>query len=204
MLSPEEALSELKRGNERFVKDSPIFPHVNARRRRETTINGQKPFATILTCSDSRTPPEYIFDRGIGDLFVIRVAGNICGGAALGSIELGVEHIGSRLVIVLGHRNCGVITMAVENSPVGAPVEEITARIRAAEKSALAKNPGLSRGELIEATTKENAFNSIADMLKGSRIVREKVRAEEIALLAAYYDIESGEVEWLGAGDFDF
>ena len=201
MLTHKEALSELKRGNERFVTGKSEFPNISAERRIKTTREGQKPFATVLTCSDSRTPPEYIFDRGLGDIFVVRVAGNICDDFALGSVELGVHHCGSSLVVVLGHRNCGVVSMAVKDSEVSEAAVGIIDKIKPAVESARRKNPGMSEDELIQESARGNALNAVEDILKGSRIIRERVRANEVKLVAAYYDIESGEVEWLSEGN---
>ncbi|NQS96936.1 MAG: carbonic anhydrase [candidate division Zixibacteria bacterium] len=198
-ITPQEALIKLKRGNERFITEKSTFPRVNAQRRSETTAKGQKPFATIITCSDSRTPPEYIFDQGIGDLFVIRVAGNICDKAALGSVELGVEHIGTSLVVVLGHRNCGIISMAIENIEMSEAVDGITAKIKPAILSVRTKNPELTGAELLEAAAKENALNAMNDIINGSQIIRRAVRLKRVELTAAYYDIENGEIEWLGS-----
>ena len=111
-LTPDQALTQLLRGNERFVAGWPDHPNQSARRRREVSDSGQQPFAIILSCSDSRVPPEIIFDQGLGDLFVIRVAGNIIDDAILGTIEYAVEHVHAPLVMVLGHDKCGAVTAA--------------------------------------------------------------------------------------------
>ena len=199
IISPEEALIKLKRGNERFIIEKSTFPRVTAQRRSETTAKGQKPFATIITCSDSRTPPEYIFDQGIGDLFVIRVAGNICDNSVLGSVELGMEHIGTSLVVVLGHRNCGVISMAIKNIEMSEAVDGIIAKIKPAILSVRTKNPELTGAELLEAAAKQNALNAMNDIINGSQIIRRAVRLKRVELTAGYYDIENGEIEWLGS-----
>ena len=113
-LTPDRALTQLLRGNERFVAGWPDHPNQSARRRREVSEAGQHPFAIILSCADSRVPPEIIFDQGLGDLFIVRVAGNVLDDVVLGTIEYAVEHLQVPLVMVLGHDKCGAVTAAVE------------------------------------------------------------------------------------------
>ena len=197
MLTPQQALEELKAGNRRFVSGRSLFPNVSPERRKET-FAGQKPFATIIACSDSRTPPSYIFDQGLGDIFVIRVAGDICGKTVLASVELGADHCVTKLIVVLGHRKCGVVSMAVKNSPVSEAVREIINKIKHAELTAKLKNPDLSEDDFIEAVSRENARNTAAELMKRSILIKEKTIRGELEITAAWYDIESGEVEWLG------
>jgi len=196
-MKPSEALSRLKLGNERFIADKSLFARTTSERLRETTESGQNPFAVVLTCSDSRTPPEYIFDQGIGDIFVVRVAGNVCDGIGLGSIELGVEHCGASLVVVLGHRNCGAVAMAVDREFITDAVDEILEKIIPSVKEVKEIEPGIDRDTLINEAAKLNARNAKEDILEKSEAIEEKERSGALQIIAAYYDIETGRVEWL-------
>src|SRR5512139_387673 len=124
-LTPDQALTHLLRGNERFIAGWPDHPNQSARRRREVSDAGQQPYAIILSCADSRVPPEIIFDQGLGDVFVIRVAGNVLDDVILGTIEYAVEHMHTPLVMVLGHDKCGAVTAAVEHVPTHSHVEAV-------------------------------------------------------------------------------
>lgn len=197
-MTPSEALKRLKSGNRRFVENKQKFPRTGAERLRETA-SGQNPMALTLTCADSRTPPEYIFDQGIGDIFVIRNAGNVCGPNVLASVELGIGICGAPLLMVMGHRNCGAVAMAVENAEVSPVVQTTIDKIKPAVESARRKFPGLTGDDLIQQAAKENTFNTLADILRSSSIVRDGIRKRKLLAVAAFYDIETGEVEWLGS-----
>jgi len=196
-MKPSEALSRLKLGNERFVKDRSLFARTTSDRLKETTESGQNPFAAVLTCSDSRTPPEYIFDQGIGDIFVVRVAGNVCDSIGLGSIELGVKHCGASLVVVLGHRNCGAIAMAVDGEFITDSIDEILEKIIPSVREIREIEPEIDRDTLIDEAAKLNVRNTKEEILKKSDTLAEKEKSGELQILSAYYDIETGKVEWL-------
>ncbi len=117
-IAPEKAIERLEDGNVRFETDKATHPDADTRRRRETGEAGQFPFVTFLSCSDSRVPIELIFDQGVGDVFVVRVAGNVCGVHEAGSIEYGVDHLGTPLLVVLGHTQCGAVTAATTGAEV--------------------------------------------------------------------------------------
>jgi carbonic anhydrase len=122
-LSATDALTRLKEGNRRFIDSQATHPRGDGTRRQEL-VSGQRPFSIILGCADSRVAPELVFDEGLGDLFVIRVAGNIADDVVLGSIEYAVAHLGVNLVVVLGHQSCGAVNAAVENVDVKGPATQ--------------------------------------------------------------------------------
>jgi carbonic anhydrase len=186
-----QSLKKLIDGNKRYVACKQQYPRQDARRRKEVS-KGQKPFAVIVGCSDSRIPPELIFDQGLGDLFVVRLAGNIVDIFALGSIEYAVEHLGTKLVVVLGHGKCGAVTAATQSADAPAHVGAIVKAIQPAVKKAR-KLPG----DLVDNAIRANA-TLVADKIKSSRpILAEMSEKGEIKVIGAYYDIETGGVELL-------
>jgi carbonic anhydrase len=193
----DDGVARLTEGNARFVSGKPAHPNTGADRRSET-LKGQKPFAAVVSCSDSRVPVELVFDQGIGDIFVIRVAGNVCGPAEIGSVEYGVEHLGTPLVAVLGHTKCGAVTAAVNNSELPGSLPSIVGLIRPAADSARAAHPDLDGDSLVTEAVRANVWQSMQDLLTKSAIVREAVNAGHIRLVGAVYDLGSGQVEWLG------
>jgi carbonic anhydrase len=196
--NPNDVLAELLRGNKRFVKSASLYSNQDGKRRTETALNGQKPLATILSCSDSRVPLEIIFDQGIGDIFVIRIAGNIADKTEVGSIEYGVGHLGTPLLIVLGHTKCGAVTAAVKNSDVGGSIPSLIERIKPAVLKARANHQEQSEDELIMNSIKANVFQSIEDIFKASEKVGMLVREGKLKVIGALYDIETGVVSDLG------
>jgi carbonic anhydrase len=197
--SPAEALQKLTEGNERFVADKCTHPRIGAKRLLETAENGQHPFATILTCSDSRVPVEVLFDQGIGDVFVIRVAGNVCDVDEIGSIEYGVDHLGTPVLVVLGHTGCGAVTAVATEAQLHGSIPQLVENIGPAVKKAAATNPHLTKEELVPEATKANCWQSIEDLLKTSSATRERVKAGKLKIVAAIYNIRTGKVGWLGA-----
>ena len=197
MTNPEQALAELKRGNSRFAGEKSKFPNLDKKRISQTFREGQRPFAVVLTCSDSRTPPLQVFDQGIGDLFVVRVAGNVCDSDVLASIELGVVNCGAMLVVVMGHRNCGIITMAVKGEVISEAVGNLIDKIKPAIETVRSVNPEIGEEALIQEAAKINAHNVSDDIVNNSRIIFDAVQAGKLKVIAAFYDIESGVVEWL-------
>jgi carbonic anhydrase len=186
-----QALQKLIEGNKRFTLSKQSHPNQNKERRQELA-KGQKPFAVIVGCSDSRIPPEIIFDQGLGDLFVIRVAGNIVDDVALGSIEYAVDHLGTRLIVVLGHSKCGAVTATVQGGTphghVGSIMEAIKPAINAAKDLP---------GNLTDNTIKANARLVASQIQSSQPILSELARLDKIAVVSAYYDIENGEVHTL-------
>ena len=197
-VSPDAALKMLQDGNGRFVSAAVKRPNQNARQRVQTAEKGQKPFAVVLSCADSRVPVEVLFDRGIGDIFVVRDAGNIATITDIGSIEYAVDHLGSPLVVVLGHSKCGAVTAAVEGGEAPPNIKAIVDFIAPAVTQAKSANPDKSGDALVSAAITANVWQAMADMYKNSPMLREKVKDGKIKLVGAVYDIKSGKVNWMG------
>ncbi len=197
-ISPDDALKILQQGNERFLAGKPQYPHQSAERRALTAGQGQHPFAAVLSCSDSRVPVEVIFDQGIGDLFVVRVAGNVAATDEIGSMEYAVDHLGVPLLVVLGHSQCGAVTAAVENPKLPGSLPALLAPIKPAVDKARADNPGAAAEALLAAAVRANVFQALADLLQKSPEVRNLVKAGKVSLLGALYEIDTGQVQWLG------
>ena len=190
-MNAEKALQILLQGNERFVKNEMTHPNQSEDRRVEVT-SGQHPFAVVLTCSDSRTPPEIIFDRGIGDLFVVRTAGNITGEVTMGSIELAVEECNVPLIVVPGHQYCGAIKLALSQTEYSGHMGTIMNRI----KPAVLKAQGLP-GNLQDNTAKENV-KIVVDLLKISRpILSKRFDEGKLKIVGGYYWLDDGRVEMI-------
>ncbi len=182
------ALHELKTGNLRFLGDS--LKNTDYRNQIEKTKDSQKPHTLVMTCMDSRVPPEIIFDQGIGNIFVLRVAGNVEDENMLGSMEYAVEHTGSKLLVVMGHSHCGAVKGAVQNAGSGM-LTQLLDQIKPAIP-ADHKDP-----DLIEKTVKNNVKLTIADILAKSHSIREMVDDHKIVILGAFYDIETGVVTFM-------
>jgi len=190
-----DPLTRLFEGNKLFVADAPAKKDVNQARRQELT-KGQHPFATIITCSDSRVAPEYIFDQGLGDIFVIRVAGNVIEPTILGSIEYGVEHLHTPLLIILGHESCGAVkaTLESEGEPegnIGAILKKIKPAVEAAKKANMK-----DKAELLDLAVRENVRNSYEEIMK-SPVVSHLVKEGKLKIIAAEYLLKNGKVETL-------
>jgi carbonic anhydrase len=187
-VNPDAALAKLRTGNERFVRAAAISAKPT-RARRVATAKAQHPFAIIVGCSDSRTPPEMIFDQNIGDLFVVRTAGNLADDVALGSIEYAVEHLGARLIVVLGHSRCGAVAAAVESASAPGHVGNIVGEIRPAVETV--QNEG---GDLLV-----NAIKSNIDRV--AKRISEKAEfgslGSSVRVVEGYYDLDTGKVSWL-------
>lgn len=194
-----EALKMLQEGNARFVAGKATHQGVDAASRAALT-KGQQPFATVLTCSDSRVPPEHIFDQGLGKLFVVRVAGNLIDPALLGSIEYATLHLGSKLIVVMGHESCGAITAtagAVEHpgEAESPSIGDLVTRLTPAVKKAGEK--GLKGKELVEEAAVCNAKMVSGQITAQSPAVAELVKKGEVKIVPAKYMLGSGKVEWL-------
>ena len=189
----EEALKELKSGNLRFVKGKSTHENQSMTRVKEV-VAGQKPEAIILGCADSRVPPEVIFDEGIGDLFVVRVAGNVSEPATTGSIEYAAEHLHVPLVVVLGHHKCGAVKATAEaHGPVEGNIGEIVKELQPAVAAAKA-NPG-KRG-LVDDAVHENAKLVAGQLVSESKVLEHLVHEGKVKIVTAVYDLETGRVEW--------
>jgi len=192
------ALQRLKDGNARYRSGQPMHPGFDASRRRETAEHGQRPFATVIACSDSRVPVEIIFDQGIGDVFTVRVAGNVCGLDAIGSIELGVDYLETPLLVVLGHSQCGAVTAALTGAELHGSIPALLDRIRPAVERAKLSHPLQHGEELVPAAVEANVWQSIEDLMRNSPATRRRAAAATLKVVGAVYHLEDGRVEWLG------
>jgi carbonic anhydrase len=195
--TPDEALATLRAGNERFKSGKSTHPHVGAKRLVETAA-GQHPIATILSCSDSRVPPEVLFDEGIGDVFAIRVVGNVVDTAEMASVEYGVDHLGTALLVVMGETKCGAVTAVATRATVHGHIPALLEHINEAVEATRKRYPSATDTDLVPEATRANVFQSIATLLKESDSVRERVESGKAQLVGALYDVETGNVEWLG------
>lgn len=194
-LTPDLALEILKEGNERFVNN--LKANRNLLQQVNETSEGQFPFATILSCMDSRTSAELIFDQGLGDIFSIRIAGNILNDDILGSMEFATKVVGTKIVIVLGHTKCGAIVGACNNVKMGnltALLEKVTPAIEREEITLTNRNG--SNPSFVNNVTKLNVQLTIERIRKESQIVSDLEHQQAIRILGAVYDIDNGKVEF--------
>lgn len=197
-MTADDALKMLADGNARWVADQEKNPNTEPARRSRLADAGQKPQVTILTCADSRIPVERVFDRGVGDLFVIRVAGNVAGTSEAGTIEYGVGHLKTPLLVVMGHTKCGAVAAAASGAEMHGKVGELVSSITPAVERAKRNNPNASSEELVPLAVRENVWQSIFDLYRSSAEIREKTSAGELRVVGAVYDIATGKVEFLG------
>lgn len=194
----DEALSMLMEGNERWVANRVDAPSTSPERREATTSGGQHPFVTIITCADSRLPVERMFDRGVGEIFAARVAGNIAGPSETGTIEYAVGHLHTPLLVVMGHAKCGAVAAAAADAKVHGQVAVILAKVGPAVERAKRQNPSLKGDELVAAAVKENVWQTIFDLLKQSDDLRTQVQQGQLRIVGAVCDIGTGRVEFMG------
>lgn len=199
--SAQEALDRLHAGNLRFLREQPVHGHQQLSWRQFNALEGQKPFATVLACSDSRVPVEILFDQGVGDIFTIRVAGNVVGEDEAGSIEYGTGHLGSKLVVVLGHTRCGAVTAAVDGAEPHGNVTALIEKIDPAVARIASENKGASRDERLAMSIRENVVQAVRDLLGKSRDLKKAVREKTVVVVGAVYDLDSGAVHWLGTSE---
>jgi carbonic anhydrase len=191
--NPNKAKQLLVEGNKRFGTGNFLNKDYSLTRRVELAQKGQHPFAVVVSCSDSRVPPEDIFDQALGDLFVIRVAGNVITPIELGSIEYAVEHLKVPFVLVLGHEKCGAVTAAVEGGEVAGSIGAIVDKIKPAITQA--QNKTLSPKNLIKESTELNVLNALKD-IKISPVIKHAL-GENLQLEGGMYYLETGEVQWI-------
>ncbi|HPJ29938.1 MAG TPA: carbonic anhydrase [Methanothrix sp.] len=188
-ITADDAWNVLAEGNARFVSGE--LSAKNFSERRTELLSGQNPLVTVVTCSDSRVPPELIFDQGLGDIFVIRVAGNVMDPVVLGSVEYGVEHLKTPLLVILGHQSCGAVTAATQGGAEG-NIESIMAEIEPAVEAAGETN--VTGTELVELAIDENIDLVIKNVLERSPVTRELVEDGNLTIFGAKYSLETGEV----------
>ncbi|NQT37958.1 MAG: hypothetical protein HQ581_10740, partial [Planctomycetes bacterium] len=197
-VTPDEAVTRLQEGNQRYQAEESIHPRLDVQRMSETTTGGQHPFATVITCSDSRVPVEHVFDQGVGDIFTIRVAGNVCDTDEIGSIEYGVDHLGTPVLVVLGHSHCGAVTAVVTEAELHGSIPSLVDNIGPAVEAARHAHPGMDDKELVPEAVKSNVWQSIDDLFRGSPATRKRAAAGTLRVVGAVYHIENGSIEWLG------
>ena len=202
MIPAGEALQRLKDGNARFAAGEIDPGSLEYHAQREELTGGQNPFAIVLGCSDSRVPVEIVFDQGLGDLFVIRVAGNIVARSQIGSIEFAAQKFGARLVVILGHSSCGAVEAAIDelNKPSDRQspnLQFIVERIRPAAESMVAHGYGHDPDALMNAVVRENVRQTADALRHGSEIIEQLVAKEGLTIVGAEYCLRTGKVEFL-------
>lgn len=206
MINANEALERLRLGNQRFVTGEGLRDIGFAHSRGKTLVDNQHPFAIILGCSDSRVPAELVFDQGLGDLFVIRVAGNIVMPSQIGSVEFAAEQFGTKLVVVLGHSHCGAVLATLDElkqpSEARSPnLSHIVGAIRPAVESLFENeacgHAGAHSEQLVQASVRANIRASVERLRKGSEVLETLIRDERLKVVGAEYSLETGVVEFL-------
>ena len=194
-LTPRMALEILKEGNNRFINN--LKEHRNLLEQANETSDGQYPFATILSCIDSRTSAELIFDQGLGDIFSVRIAGNIVNTDILGSMEFACKLAGSKLIVVLGHSKCGAIKGACDHAEMG-NLTELLAKIQPAvyQEKSVVDNRSSSNAEFVEKVSTINVKRTVRNIIERSFILEQMVENGEIGVVGANHNIETGKVEF--------
>jgi carbonic anhydrase len=201
MISAREALERLREGNRRFADDVRSLDALASQTRRRELAAGQEPFAIVLGCSDSRVPAELVFDQGLGDLFVIRVAGNIVAPSQVGSVEFAAERFGTRLVVVLGHSSCGAIQATVEELQRPAAdqsrhLRSIVDRIRPSVEPLLSTELRQRPDALVREAVRANIRASASQLRHGSEVLEQRIQAGGLVVVGAEYSLETGIVEF--------
>jgi len=190
-------LKRLQDGNARYVSGKSIHARIDAAKRMSTAVEGQKPYATILGCSDSRVPPEMVFDQGFADLFIIRVAGNVCGESELASAEYGAKYLGTNLIVVLGHSQCGAVEATLKEKELAGSLPKLAAMIRPAIDKLRKYHPDLSGDRLFDASVEANVRQTMNQLMSGSPVLRELVESKNLKIAGAIRDLKTGQVRWL-------
>ena len=190
-VTAESALAELTAGNAHHVAHRYQHPHETLERQRELA-SGQSPHAEILSCADSRVPPELIFDQGLGDLFIIRVAGNVVSDTELGSLEYGAEHLHVPLLVVLGHQHCGAVTAAVEGGEAEGHIAALVNLLR----PAVEKTQGMP-GDHVENAVKANVEMVVKQLRTSTPVLAKLVSEGKLKVVGAVYSLDTGKVTWL-------
>lgn len=194
-VTPDEALTRLLEGNKRFVANRRFHPNESFEQRAKLAT-GQWPFAAVLGCADSRVPPEILFDHGLGDIFTVRVAGNIVEDAGSGSMEYAIEHLGVPLIVVLGHERCGAIKATIEAlesqgdvpGHIGALVKKLKPAVEGTKSQP---------GDKVDNAVRDNAKRMAAELANMDPILKEKVKEGKLKVVAMRYDLDTGSVELL-------
>lgn len=201
MISAVEALERLREGNRRFVANETTATASLHRARRAALVDGQAPFAIILGCSDSRVPAELVFDQSFGDLFVIRVAGNIVAPSQVGSVEFAAARAGARLVVVMGHSQCGAVIATLEvllgeATPESRNLRSIVERVRPSVETVLGAHRTDDRGTLLREAVRANVRASADHLRHGSELLERLIQRDGLMVVGAEYSLETGAVEF--------
>ena len=201
MISAQEALQQLREGNLRYVEETRSSDTLTGRSRRRAVADGQTPFAVILGCSDSRVPAEIVFDQGLGDLFVIRVAGNIVAPSQIGSVEFAAERYGVKLVVVLGHSNCGAILATIEELGRGSKeqsrhLRSIVDRIRPSVQAFIGTSLASDQETLVHHSVRANIRMSANHLRHGSDVLEQLIEKSGLLVVGAEYNLDTGVVEF--------
>jgi carbonic anhydrase len=204
MISAKEALERLREGNRRFVSSIGRGEAQIGQSRRMEVAQGQQPFAIILGCSDSRVPAEIVFDQGLGELFVIRVAGNIVAPSQIGSVEFAVSRYGTRLVVVLGHSQCGAILATLEELQQPAESQSrnlraIVDRVRPSVEVLVKTELRHDREKLVQTAVRSNVGVSVSHLRHGSALLEQLIESDGLVVVGAEYSLETGIVEFFGS-----
>ena len=196
-----EALARLEAGNRRFVAEQTVVASLSTTARRDALISGQAPFAIILGCSDSRVPAELVFDQGFGDLFVIRVAGNVVAPSQVGSVEFAASRFGTRLVVVMGHSQCGAVVATLEELQGRATTESknlrsIVDRVRPAVEPLLSLGRVHGEDALVREAVRANVRASVHQLRHGSELLERLIHESGLWIVGAEYSLETGVVEF--------
>lgn len=188
-----EVLENLKKGNESFLQHPDI-----SKKQRIAQAKQQTPIATVLACSDSRVPPEFIFDKNLGDLFVVRIAGNTVDQLSLASLEYGVGYLGTPVLVILGHQNCGAVTAAFDlgEKDYGANIGALLSQIHPAIREAKENYKDQSKEKQIEEAIRLNLEHTHREILWRSQVIRKLVDDDKLLIEKAVYKIDSGKVNW--------
>jgi len=197
-VAADTALKMLQDGNARWVAGRASSPNTETARRSATADNGQKPFVTVLTCADSRLPVERLFDRGVGDVFVVRVAGNVAGNSETGTIEYGVGHLKTPLLVVMGHTKCGAVAAAASGAQLHGKLGGLVAEIAPAVERTRRNNPGADEKQLASLAIKENVWQQVFSLIRQSPELRAAIDKNELKVVGAICDITTGKVEFMG------
>lgn len=188
MTTIQESLNRLKEGNARFVEDH-LDGKLQNSSRRKSLVGGQKPYAIILSCADSRIVPELAFDTGLGELFVVRVAGNVANISSIASIEYAVAHLDTKLIVVLGHQSCGAVTAAVAGGDNGENLNHLLSHITPAIAAS-------KEGATVDEVALKNTELSVEDLKNRSQIIKEAIDKGGLEIVPAYYYLDTGKVDF--------
>lgn len=187
-MNAKEALNRLKEGNARFITGNPTTA-AQGDSARQALTGGQSPYAIILSCADSRVVPEQAFDTGLGEIFIIRVAGNVANTSSIASIEYAVANLGTKLIVVMGHQSCGAVGAAIAGGDAGPNLNKLVSYITPSVQK-------LGAAADMDAIIKENANHSAATLMSQSKIIADAVNSGEVEIVSAYYSLVTGAVEF--------